>query len=402
MLPNDLKSEDFKSYAPEARKLATQNLDSLHRLPLAFLPGMLREVIEYDYKFPAERRSLDKEIANLRALSREQLRDWFQAFAQIKLSQGLERFDWVNSPAQFLEQLSSHLWTTHQLDAFRNAAIAYADRLRAAVPPDPPPAMARLGISVIGQGVAEYNEPLFRRMRARGAYFSKIDPKNGLSQLLETVAARQKSHPEPYTHWYIDGGETAAHDPALTVVSYAELEPARSALLAKMQAEVERPGNGPENLRTFMAQVRPADVGVSSGDTVLNRFQVKLITEGSGTQIFSTSFAQWAAREAWRRAQPLTLLVRFAPRQRQKPMNEMLFAKSENVELDPLGSLVDGDMGAYYNWINQQRLPFAEQSSFLVWFEGHNTALAISPSLSAGSESAKSTNLSDVLKTITA
>jgi hypothetical protein len=402
MQPTDLKLESFKSYAPEARKLATQNLDSLRRLPLSFLPGMLREVIEYDYKFPAERRSLDKELANLRSLSPEQVQQWFQSFAQITISPALEKFDWVNSPAQFVEQLSSHLWTTRQLDAFRTAAIAYADRLRAAVPPDPPPPIARLGITVIGQGVVEYNEPLFRRMRPQGVYFSKIDPQNGLAHLLDQVAARHKSHPEPYAHWYIDGGETAAHDPALTVVSYAQLEPARSALLSKMQAEVARPGNGPENLRTFMARVRPADVGVNSGDAVLNRFQVKLITEGSGTQIFSTSFAQWAAREALRRAQPLTLLTRFAPRQRQKPMNEMLFAKSENVELDPVGSLIDGDMGAWYNWINQQRLPGAEKSSFLVWFEGHNAALAISPSLKAGSESAKSTSLRDVLQTITA
>jgi hypothetical protein len=401
MLPSELKPESFKGYAPEARKLAVENIGSLRRLPLSFLPGMLREVIEYDYKFPAERRSLDKELANLRSLSPEQSQQWFQAFAQIKLSHALEHFDWVNFPAQFVEQLSSHLWTTHQLDSFRNAAITYAERLRAVVPPDPPP-IARLGISVIGQGVAEYNEPLFRRMRAQGAYFSKIDPKAGLAQLLDTVAVRQKSHPEPYAHWYIDGGDAATHDPALTVVSYGALAPARSALLAKMQAEVARPGNGPENLRTFMAQVRPADVGVNSGDAVLNRFQVKLITEGSGTQIFSTSFTQWAAREALRRAQPLTLLVRFAPRQRQKPMNEMLFAKSDNVELDPVGSLVDGDMGAWYNWINQQRLPAAEKSSFLVWFEGHNAALAISPTLTAGSESTKSTNLRDVLNTITA
>jgi hypothetical protein len=402
MLPSQLKSENFKSYAPEGRKLATENLESLRRLPLSFLPGMLREVIEYDYKFPAERRSLDKELANLRSLSREQALEWFQAFAQIKLSPALEHLDWVNSPAQFVEQLSSHLWTTHQLDAFRNAAIAYADRLRAAVPPDPPPAMARLGISVIGQGVAEYNEPLFRRMRTQGSYFSKIDPKDGLSQLLDAISVRAKSRPEPYAHWYIDGGEAATHDSALTVVSYRDLEPARSMLLAKMQAEVERPGNGPENLRTFMAQLRPADVGVVSGDAVMNRFQVKLLTEGSGTQIFSTSFAQWAAREALRRAQPLTLLVRFSLRQRQKPMNEMLFAKNENVEFDPVGSLVDGDMGAYYNWINQQRLPGAEQSSFLVWFEGHNTALAISPSLTAGSESTKSTDLRYVLHTMSA
>jgi hypothetical protein len=48
-------------------------------------------------------------------------------------------------------------------------------------------------------------------------------------------------------------------------------------------------------------------------DAVLSRFQVSVLTEGSGTQVFSTTFVQWAAREAFRRAQPLTLLLRFAP-----------------------------------------------------------------------------------------
>ncbi len=397
MLPSDLKSESFKSYAPEARKLAVENLTALRQLPLSFLPGMLREVIEYDYKFPTERRSLDKEIVNLRSLSHEQLQQWFQSFAQIKLSQNLERFDWVNSPAQFVEQLSSHLWTTHQLDTFRTAAIDYADKLRVAVPPDPPPPIGRLGIAVVGQGVSEYQEALFRKLRPHGAYFTKIKPGNGLPQLLETVAARAKTHPIPYAHWYIDGGQEAAHDPGLTTVSYNALEPTRSALLDRMRSEVARPGNGPENLRTFMAQVRPADLGVKSGDAVLDRFRVKLLTEGSGTQIFSTSFTQWAARESLRRAQPLTLLVRFAPRQRQKPMNEMLFAKAEQVELDPVGSLVDGDMGAYYNWINQQRLPGAEQSSFLVWFEGHNIAVAISPTLPRGTHSETPADMRELL-----
>ena len=397
MQPSDLKGDSFKSYPPEARKLAVDNLAALRQLPLSFLPGMLREIIEYDYKFPAERRSLDKEIANLRSLAREQLPQWFQAFAQIKLSQNLERFDWVNSPAQFVEQLSSHLWTTHQLDAYRSAAIDYAEKLRAAGPPDAPPPIGRLGIAVIGQGVAEYKEALFRKLRPHGAYFTRVKPENGLPQLLEAVAARSKAHPIPYAHWYIDGGQEAAHDPALTLVSYNALGPTRNALLEKMRAEVARPGNGPENLRTFMAQVRPADLGVKSGDAVLDRFRVKLLTEGSGTQVFSTSFAQWAAREVLRRAQPLTMLVRFAPRQRQKPMNELLFAKTDTVELDLVGSLVDGDMGAYYNWINQQRLPGAERSSFLVWFEDHNIAVAISPGLPRGTHSDTPADMRELL-----
>ncbi len=134
------------------------------------------------------------------------------------------------------------------------------------------------------------------------------------------------------------------------------------------------------------------------GDEVLQRFEVSLLTEGSGTQIFSTVFAQWAAREALRRAQPLTLLVRFAPRQRQKPMNELLTSVVYEFGTRHVGSLVDADMAAYYNWLNQQRLPGAEQASFLVWFEGHNQALAIGPSLPRGTESSSPADLGQLLE----
>ena len=189
----------------------------------------------------------------------------------------------------------------------------------------------------------------------------------------------------------------------LTCVSYKALEPTRAALLRRMQAEIDRPGMGPEALRTFLAQLRPVDLGMdrekngAPKDEVLERFQVKLLTEGSGTQIFSTIFAQWAAREALRRAQPLTLLVRFAPRQRQRPMNELLSANAPHPEFDLIGSLVDGDMGAYYNWLNQQRLPGAGQSSFLVWFEGHNQAVAIGPTTPRGTESTSPADLAQLL-----
>jgi len=409
MLPTDLKPGQFNGYPPEARKLVTNDLAALHRLPLSFLPSLLREVIDYDFKFPVERRALERELANLSSLSAEQMKDWFQGFAQIRLSPQLEQSDWVNAPAQFVEQLSAHLWTTHQLDAFRAAALAYAERLRAAVPPESP-AMPRLGIAVIGQGVATPDEPLFRKLRPHGAYFSHVQPENGLKVLLDAVAVRAKAHPAEYGHWYIDGGQAADHDLALTCVSYHALAPARAALSNKIRVEIERPGMGPETLRTLLAQMHPAELGMDqssdrsagkSGDAVLERFQVKLLTEGSGTQIFSTTFAQWAAREALRRAQPLTLLVRFAPRQRQKPMNEMLSGSEGRSELDPMGSLVDADMGAYYNWLNQQRLPGAEQSSFLVWFENHSEAVIVGPSIPQGTESTSAADLQKLLSWMT-
>jgi hypothetical protein len=397
MVPRELKAEHFKGYPPEAKKLATEYLGALQNLPLSFLPSLLRELIEYDYKFPPERKALERELANLASLSAERAREWFGGFERISISQNLERFDWVNAPAQFVEQLSAHLWTTHQLDEFRAAATEYANRLQAAAPPEAPP-VPRLGITVVGQGVEASAEPLFRKLRPHGAYFTRVRPENGLQVLLEAVAARAKAHPAPYAHWYIDGGQPAAHDAALTCVSYGALEGARSILLRKIGSETQKPGMGPEALRTTMAQMRPGELGFGkNGDAVLERFQVKLLTEGSGTQIFSTTFAQWAARETLRRAQPLTLLVRFAPRQRQKPMNELLSGRPQENEVDPAGSLVDADMGAYYNWLNQQRLAGAEQSSFLVWFEGHGEAVAIGPGMARGTVSSSSPDLRELL-----
>jgi hypothetical protein len=395
MLPRDLTPEKFAAYPPEARKLAVDSVEVFQSLPLSFLPNLLRELIEYDFKFPAEREALDGELANLKSLSPEQSKTWLAGFIKIELSSKLERFDWVNSPAQFVEQLSAHLWTTHQLDAFRAAATDYGNRLHAVLSPKAPP-IPRLGVAIIGQGVEAYDKPLFRKLRPHGAYFPNVKPEAGLRLLLDAVATRAKAHPAPYAHWYIDGGASAPSDPAIIDVSYAALEPVRSAVLRKMRSEIDHPGMGPEMLRTIMAQMRPAELGMT-GDEVLNRFQLKLLTEGSGTQIFSTSFAQWAAREALRRAQPLTLLVRFAPRQRQKPMNELLGIGQDKMELDPLGSIVDADIGAYYNWINQQRLPGAEQSLFLAWFEDHNIAVAIGPAMALGTESSSQPDLGQLL-----
>lgn len=387
MLPPSLQSEQFARYPQNAKKLAVAHLAVFRQLPLSFLPALLRELIEYDYKFPAERSAINKELANLNSLSSVQIKEWFHSFAALTLSSKLEDLDWVNEPAKFIEQESAYLWTTHQLDAFRQAAMEYGNRLHSTLSADSL-SMHRLGIAVIGQGVASYDLPLFRNLRAHGTYFGQIKPDNGLELLLDAVEARAKSHPVAYGHWYVDGGQAATQRPLLANLSYQALQPVRNNLLKYIQTQVTQPGMGPEELRSNLARLLPADLGMDkAGDSVLDRFQVKVFTEGSGTQIFSTTFAQWTTREALRRAQPLTLLVRYAPRQRQRPMNELLSNPNANPELDPDGSLVDADMGAYYHWINQQRLEGAEQSSFLVWFEGHSQALVIAPSLPRGAQS---------------
>jgi hypothetical protein len=215
MLPSDLKAEQFAGYPPKARKLVVAHLATLQQLPLGFVPSLLRELIDYDFKFPAERISIDHELATLSSLSPAQLKEWFQAFSQLSLSSKFEKLDWVNQPAQFVEQLSSYLWTTHQLNAFREAAIAYGNRTRLA-PPAESTAIPPLGIAVIGQGVQSYDEPLFRNLRKHGTYFKQVKPENGVQLLMAAVEARAKAHPVPYGHWYVDGGQPAEHSPSLS------------------------------------------------------------------------------------------------------------------------------------------------------------------------------------------
>jgi hypothetical protein len=78
-------------------------------------------------------------------------------------------------------------------------------------------------------------------------------------------------------------------------------------------------------------------------------------------------------------------------------MSELLMPNAERPELDPVGSLVDADMGAYYNWLNQQRLPGAEKASFLAWFEGHSTAVLIGPTIPRGTESTAPADMKQLL-----
>ncbi len=404
MLPSQLSVEAFATYPPQARQLAIDHLAVLQQLPLGFIPLLLRETIAYDWRFPAERKELDRQFAFLSVQSKDNLRNLMAAFAALQLSPALERIDWVNKPTDFSEQLTAHLWATHQIDAFRSASVDYVHKMNAAKP-DESASVNRLGIVIIGRGVAQSNIPLFRKLRPYGTYFKNINPENGRNILLDGALARAKKHPEDFAHWYIDGASgTSPQTEALTSISYSSVEPMRLALVAKMRAVMQPGGGGPEKLRTMLAQMTPEQLGLNGSGTsgLLNRFQISVLTEGSGTQLFSTTYVQWSAREVLRRAQPLTLIAHFGPRVREASMQELVSGVQHEPVPDPQGALVDADMGAYYTWINLQRLSGAEKSSFLVWFEDHGEALAIGPTLPRNHQNTDRLTLAQLLDRLSA
>ena len=401
MLPRQLTAEQFSRYPPQARSIAQAHIALFGQLPLAFLPLLLRELIGYDWKFPAERQELDNQFTYLSPLTPEQLEKEFAAFAKLRLSPDLEQIDWVNAPAQFSEKLSAHLWATHQIDVFRAASVEYIRRVNAAVSSAALP-MKRLGLVAIGRGVTQNQRPLFRKLRPEGVYFKDVNPQGGKEALFEVLQRRAKMQPLAFGHWYIDGGESEITADGVTCLSFHSLDALRRTLVAKMRETMQPGGGGPEVLRTLLAQTKPEELGLSGSgeEAVMNRFRVSVLTEGSGTQLFSTTFVQWSAREALRRAQPLTLLTRYAPRQREQSMRELLAGTQTQPELDAAGALIDADMNAYYTWINQQRLPGAEQAGFLVWFEDHKEAVAIGPGLKRGTEDNSAISLREILSQI--
>jgi hypothetical protein len=383
MTPDQLTAASFSSYPPQARQFAIAHLALLQQLPIAVAPAFLREIIVFDWRFPAERHTFERQCVWLESLTPEQRARLLAPFRQISMPANLAAKDWVAAPQPFLEQLTAYLWSSSQIDTYRRAA---QDLL--AVPLDETPQKDRLVIVVVGKDATAANPQLFRKLAPHGITLRNLQwtPETP-RELHATMRQRSTSQAAPYTHWYIDGGEPWPHDPAaVELLSYAQLRPVRENVLERMNHFTQSGPGGAEGMRSMLEQLNPAQSGTDAvtGDPLMQHFITMLFVEGSGTQIYSTSFVQWAARETLRRAQPEQLLVRFAPRQRQRTLNQ-LFDAATNVEVpDPEGSLRDADISAYYILLDLLRIADPAHITFLAWRENQGHAVLISPRAPAG------------------
>jgi len=406
MTPSDLRTESFASYPPEARTLTAKYLAVFQRMPLILLALILREVIQYDWSFPAERDILTRQLDLLAGMTGASFVALMSPFNAISLPSQLSTLNWVHQPQSFSEQLTAYLWSQHLIDDYHNAAQAYQTFLRGALP-QARPVTPRWTFVVMGRGSPKSQRPVFRSLAAHGTIFTQLESRGALEVLETVLRERAHQYPMDYGHWYIEGGDlldAEVADSRLTSVSYNALVPAAKrefTLLNRFSREAGlRSAPGPEAAGSYISGLSPEDLDLTgtSSDAPLRRFEVNLITQGAGCQIFSTTFVQWAARESLHRAQPLTLFARFATRQRNAPMEQLLNRDPLKQPQDAEGSLIDADMGAYYTWINQSRLPGAEEARFLAWFEGQSIACAISPTLPEGTSSSRSISMGQILK----
>ena len=68
-------------------------------------------------------------------------------------------------------------------------------------------------------------------------------------------------------------------------------------------------------------------------------------------------------------------------------MNELLSTPPSQPEVDLLGSLVDPIWPHITTGSISSAYRASAETRFLVWFEGHNSALAIGPSMASGTRS---------------
>lgn len=399
-MPNrEIAVDAFANYAPDARALVAKHISLLQRLPDTFLPILLVQIKQYDYAFPAEREKLSSLLAGLETLDTRSFASVMGPFAAIQLPPQLLSQDWINNPQQFSESLTAWLWSQHRIDEYHKAAENYLKNL----PATPRvPIVPRSTFVLLGREISESPEPLFRKLAPHGTVFSNVDASDGLESIFSEAVSRSRKYPAKYAHWYIEGGDEIAA-PELTTLSYSRLVPAilrSSKLVQEMpdQARSAKPSTV-ESVTSYVASLGPEALGLKEEpDIPLRHFKASVLTQGAGCQIFSTTFVQWAARECLHRAEPLTLIARFGTRQVLQPMERLMGKNPLSQPQDARGSLLDADMGAYYTWINQSRLPGSDASRFLAWWDRGGTAVAVSPGMALGTKSAQRVTIAEILK----
>lgn len=397
MTPADLQPASFAAYPPLAQAFAVRHLELLRELPMSVCPSFLVQIIALDTRFPVERETLERQCASLEKMEAQRRRSLLAPLQTITLSSELERTNWVRSPGTFVEQLTASLWSSGQINAFHAASKALFEAI-----PEQTDTTDRLLLIVLGQGADVSRPSLMRKLARQGIRLEGIDATSAKEQMLAEVANRAKQMPAPYAHWYIDGGAawdaSVSLDPVVST-SYTQLAPLRNHVLAQMKSILQSGQSGAEQMRTKLSEMSTQSAGSSrvATDPVLQRFYTELFTEGSGTQIFSTSFVQWAGRELARRAQPATLLLRYGARQRHRGLNEMV-EEPNSTTPDPEGSLVDAEMNAFYNWIAMKRITAPGRLTTLAWAEGSSRAVLISPGTKPNTISKRPLTISQALR----
>ena len=267
MLPQELQADQFHAYPPQAQRLAVAHVQVFRQLPLSFLPGLLREArSSTTTNFQQSAASIDKELATL---------------SSSILRAACRVVSWLLSGFTFVETRTPRLGKSARRSfSSRNPPIfGRPIKWMPSAPRRPPMEVgsrrrwARRSYPCDGlalQSLGKASPPTTRHSFAISGATERTSPRSSQttdwSCCSTGVEARARSYPVPYGHWYVDGGQAGEANAFVDhrVVS-ARLHLSAPICFKFMQAQIASPGMGPEELRTNLARLSPADLGMDEG-----------------------------------------------------------------------------------------------------------------------------------------
>jgi hypothetical protein len=387
------------------------NQGVLKRLPLTFLPFVNQQLRQWDFQFPNERKSVERLLLYVARLSPQESASLFHNVVDLEEKMGVRH--WQFSTDEQTIRNSSELARSPYFQEWRRAVQAVfdaADRStqEAAGPGgqaanrlillDIPPNLSLNQESVWGrwQGIGRPIKIDFRQsgnstsameLLLMGVENSEGSPNEGLLH-----AARQRAGAAPADTWVVDAASSLVESAALqsagaVLLSYGRLDKYRQSFSHEMNT-IRKDLADADAVFDRLRKVDvlpwcPPEVG---SDPAVREFVRSLYLSGNGAVIFSNSFVEWAASEAFRRARPTFLAARFGTRNKPKPFTGVaVFDNPDQVNPLPAvedleGSAIDAQMLALYVWLAASRFEEYQRSTVCVCIaEGLSQAYVVAP-----------------------
>jgi len=385
----------------------------VERLPVTFRPFINQQLNDWEKLFPFEQTNLVRILGYLEGLDARQLNQLLGPLRELEARMHVEQ--WPFSTRGETIENASYLARSPYYAEWRREVQKVFDEIDRGAPPAPGPGATkgRLILIILPATLPINPQTIWESWQGMGRKIALdlegASSKRSFSELLFEGTGHppaipgflkvlsQKPGHSASDLWILDAASdlsailpemtpAGASLPSAIFLSYSQLKPLRDAFREHLNAI-------PKDLvdaDAVVATLRQADLSAWCPAEIANQPRVReflraLFLSGNGSVVFSNSFVEWAASEAFRRARPQVLIARFGTRYRPKPFTSVAVLEDQEKANplpevdDPEGSAVDAEILSRYIWLAASRHAEYSEALCLCVAEGAPVAYAIGP-----------------------
>jgi hypothetical protein len=360
----------------------------LKRLPITFQPVTRQQLREWDTLFPYERQSILRLLLYLASLNEQQFAELFREVVQLEEKMGVRSWQFSTEEQTILN--ASLLARSRYYQDWRkavqkvfdaaeqhaegeNSGATEGNRLILMIMPQVLP-LERAKVWERWQGVGRPVRLELAMSRETQSAADALLDAGGAGEggrLLEVVSRRPNA--SATDTWVMDAGSklvecalrqgpSGTSAPSATLLSNERL----ATLRQNFSREVNSMRKDLADADAVFDRLRKADIAgwcppEVAQVPVIREFLRSLYLSGNGALIFSNSFVEWSASEAFRRARPAFVMAQFGVRSKPKPFTSVAVFDNPD-EVNPLpavddlpGSALDAQVLALYVWLAASR-----------------------------------------------